>query len=388
MISVFALAYPPNGHDRLVTPCLGATLAANMFLSACNRPTSPKVFPPLIYTSITVGGEHSCATIASGVTLCWGRNTEGQLGIGTNTANWSLPQVVQAPAGIGFRVVAAGGFHSCALTPVGVAYCWGDNQFNQVGDGTNEVRMTPVVVSAPTGVKFRALTAGFWHSCALTTAEAAYCWGSNLDGALGDGTTTTPRTPTSVATPAGVTFAAVTAGGNHTCGVTAMGVAYCWGENTYGGLGDGTTQQRTTPVLVQAPPGVAFVAVSAGGEHTCGLTARGAAYCWGLNGQGQLGDGTTTNRPTPVVVTAQPEISFVTVDAGGFRTCGVAASGATYCWGRGVFVNGIDRTTPVVVTTPAGVTFATVGVGSWQICALTALGAAYCGVGNTLIRLP
>ena len=163
-------------------------------------------------------------------------------------------------------------------------------------------RSTPRLVAAPTGVRFAALSAGVLQNCGLTAAGAAYCWGSNLFGQVGDRTKTTRSTPALVAAPAGVSFAAVSAGGGHTCGITAAGAAYCWGRNSSGDLGDGTTTDRLSPALVAAPAGVSFTAVSAGGDHTCGVTAAGAVYCWGSNSRGQLGDGTTTERLTPVRV--------------------------------------------------------------------------------------
>src|SRR5207249_3094844 len=150
------------------------------------------------------------------------------------------------------------------------------------------------------------------------------CWGANGDGQLGDGTTTDRSSPVLVA--GGLSFAAVSAGGragviNHTCGVTSAGAGYCWGDNFYGQLGDATTTDRSSPVLVAG--GVTFAAVRAGGIHSCGVTAVGAAYCWGYNGLGELGDGTTTDRPSPGLVAGG--VSFNAVRAGGIHSCGVTA---------------------------------------------------------------
>jgi len=159
------------------------------------------------------------------------------------------------------------------------------------------------------GLTIAALSAGD-HTCAVTTVGASYCWGFNSAGQLGDGTTDRKSTPVLVIMPAGVRFAAVSAGGDHTCGVTPSGTAYCWGWNQDGQLGDGTRVDRRTPVPVAAPAGVGFAAVSLGGRHTCGVTLGGTAYCWGHNAYGQLGDGTDTSRTIPVAVSVPRRVEL------------------------------------------------------------------------------
>src|SRR5207247_1427933 len=138
--------------------------------------------------------------------------------------------------------------------------------------------VVPVGVSAG-GLTFTAVSAGAYHTCGLTTGGAAYCWGSNDNGELGNGSTTSSSVPVAVTAP-GLTFTAVSAGGCHTCGVTPSGAVYCWGSNAYGQLGNGSTTSSSVPVAVSAG-GRTFTAVSAGYLHTCGLTSGGAGYCWG-----------------------------------------------------------------------------------------------------------
>ncbi|PYP20674.1 MAG: hypothetical protein DMD53_09895 [Gemmatimonadetes bacterium] len=371
---------------RIDRPGSGYTLGASA--AGLSGATSTPFAVTLTFAAVTASGLHTCGlTIVTGAAYCWGANGSGQLGDGTMT-NRSSPVLVQAPAGVSFAAVTGGDLHTCGLATglSAAAYCWGGNGSGQLGDGTMTSRSSPVLVQAPAGVSFAAVTGGAAHTCGLTTglSAAAYCWGGNGSGQLGDGTMTSRSSPVLVQAPAGVSFAAVTAGAAHTCGVTAAGTAYCWGDNGFGQLGDGTTTSQSSPVLVQAPPGVSFAAVTGGVADTCGVTAAGIAYCWGRNLEGQLGDGTTTNRLTPVLVQAPAGVSLAAVGAGDFHTCGVTATGAAYCWGAngsgqlGDGTNTTNRLTPVLVQAPAGVSFAAVTAGAVHTCGVTAAGTAYC----------
>jgi len=307
--------------------------------------------------SIATGGRHTCALTAGGGVKCWGYNGSGQLGDGTTTNRWTAVDV--SGLGSGVAAIAIGFYHSCALMTGGGIKCWGYNADGQLGDGTKTNRITPVDISGlSSGVA--AIATGFSHTCGLMKGGEIKCWGWNGYGQLGDGTTTNRYTPVNVSgLDNGVV--AITTGFGHTCGLTTSDGVKCWGYNENGQLGDGTTANRYTPVDVSGL-GSGVAAFSAGFYHNCALMTGGVGKCWGDNRYGQLGDGTTTNRYTPVNVSSL-DSGVAAITAGGGHTCALTTGGGIKCWGfngSGRLGDGttISSTTPVDVIgfSPPGIT--------------------------------
>ena len=286
-------------------------------------------------SSIVAGNTFSCALLSTGTVKCWGSNTNGTLGDGTNTSS-TIPVTVTGLTNV--VGIAAGRYHACAITSLGTAKCWGGNNKGQLGNGLIVNSNVPVDVTGLTNVA--AMDGGQFHTCALTTAGGVKCWGSNVEGALGDGTQIQRNTPVDVLTlTSGVI--AIGIGFSHGCAVTTAGAAKCWGSDGYGELGDARSGTYSlTPVDVSGlTSGVADI--TAGASFTCAVTTAGAAKCWGKGGNGELGDGTpfkrldsTTKRTTPVNVVGLGS-GVATIIAGTYHTCAALTGGGLNCWGEG-----------------------------------------------------
>jgi alpha-tubulin suppressor-like RCC1 family protein len=345
----------------------------------------------LSFRQVSAGGGHTCGVTTDNQAYCWGDNTFGQIGDGTSSETEPRLTPVAISGGLSFRHVTAGGVHTCGLTTDNKAYCWGLNVDGQLGDGTATNRLTPVPVAG--GLKFVQLSAGGQHTCALRkdltpiggTRYRTYCWGENSNGQLGNGTTTWRRSPTLVS--GGLSFRQVSAGLEHTCALTAeSNKAYCWGWGEAGGLGSGTTH-ALTPVAVATV--LTFQQISTGDGHSCALVRNRtqSVFCWGANG-GRLGDGTITNRMTPVRVLGT--LKFLQISAGGTGTCGISPivvppSNRVFCWGvnpTGEVGDGTTspRLTPVAVLGEQS--FTQLDVGNNHSCGVTTAHLVYCWGGN------
>jgi alpha-tubulin suppressor-like RCC1 family protein len=363
---------------------------------------------PVGLMSLSAGVSHTCALTGEGRAFCWGKNWNGQLGVGTvDSSDHLVLEPVQHEGS--FVSISAGEEYTCGIDPAGTGWCWGLNDWSQLGV-TERFWQNPHFPN-PTetvgGITFRTLQAGmvtfpgtiqiltcgsdvagitycwatvvgaltdegrgailFWtthetptavpaggftqvgvgerHACGLR-GSGVFCWGGNWNGQLG-----IPSLPTGQGPEYGAIeplrvlsgqYLQLTVGGAQSCALAADGTAYCWGFNGSGQVGSGSTDESVTaPVQVQG--GIRFASISAGCRHTCALTAEGVAYCWGRNSDGQLGNGETVNRHTPVAVAGG--VVFRAITAGYDHTCGIATDGSAYCWGKNEFGQLGDGTT-------------------------------------------
>jgi alpha-tubulin suppressor-like RCC1 family protein len=229
------------------------------------------------------------------------------------------------PSALRYSIISGGYYHTCGLAISGAAYCWGDNAFGTLGDGSRTARTQPARVAGST--LFSTLDAGAGHNCALSTTGDAFCWGQNDEGQLGDASLSIRDRPAAV--DADLSFIAISAGHAHSCALTAAGTAWCWGDNSRGQLGNPAAVGRaTSPVQVLAF--TPFTRIHAGYYQTCALDSSGAAWCWGLNDSGQLGDGSTEDRAAPTPV--HGGLAFSDLAPGDRFVCGIAES-QLHCWG-------------------------------------------------------
>jgi alpha-tubulin suppressor-like RCC1 family protein len=352
----------------------------------------------------------ACRLLSSGQAACWGPNTFGAVGDGTNT-NRTVPTTVSG--GVVFASLARSyGHHQCALTAAGAAYCWGMNTAGQLGDGTTTHRNVPTLVSG--GLSFSSITAGPFTTCGITTAGAMYCWGWAGNSFRGDGALYTVNSSPTLVNTGGRTFTSVAIGWRAICGLDGSGQAFCWGDGGTGQIGNGSTLNQATPVAVNTA--LRFTQIQAGFDQVCGVTTSGGSvacwgfnsagqigtgntttqaspftlpqfsnavevrtgeghacartatqvWCWGSNGNGQVGDGTTTNRTTAQLII---DGASVTSLQGTMRFASCAStSQAMYCWGANVPDGvGIQRTVPTVTSWPENSVGTALGVVSLQV---------------------
>lgn len=332
---------------------------------------------PLPALGISAGFEHACAVMSDRTVRCWGYNGAGELGNNSTVAS-SVPVTATVVSTV--AAISAGSLHTCALLAGGTVQCWGDNANGQLGNGTTTDSLSAVNVSGlSTAIS---ICAGNNYTCAVLASGVIQCWGGNPCGNLGNGNTTDSNVPVTVS---GISNAlGVAPGVDHTCAWTADGHAYCWGCNDYGQLGNGSINDSAVPVETYDDQMYPVTAVSSGADYSCALGVNGVAYCWGLNDYGTLGNGQTYNglgyfNWAPVAVLG---ISSATgISAGYSNACAVLADGTVQCWGlnnHGGLGNG---STGGIIASPVSVLglsqAVAVAAGSEYSCALSP-GAVTC----------
>lgn len=332
--------------------------------------------PP--FSFITAGGGHTCALTENGVAWCWGDNSSGALGI-DSTARTVLPRPV-ASGSTSFKTLSAGSGHTCGLDQNSVAWCWGNNLSGELGTGTSiEESFVPVRVAGSRG--WLAISAGSTHTCAIAENGTPYCWGDNIYGQLGIGSTTDASVPTPVSGLSEVT--AISAGRSHTCALRSTGAAVCWGRSPQ----LGTDGSSTTPVPVNSI--VTYTGLDAGGELTCAIEPSvQRAACWGVPTRvGRTGaSGTAPQRVALDVDIAQ-------VSAGDWAACARLTNGLVRCWGNNQFGqlglgNSVADSSSVLPRPVVGDrTFQMIAVGGAHVCGITPRLETYCWGYNQWLQL-
>jgi alpha-tubulin suppressor-like RCC1 family protein len=341
------------------------------------------------YSKVVLGAAFGCGLTTASTVYCWGGDGQGELGDGGTDLGVKTPVRANIPYSPTNPVIdiEAGSFHACALLQSGAVYCWGRNDKGQLGVGlTTSPIATPTLISGHT---YQMISLGSLHSCGIEgtpsnrVANYVDCWGDNTDAEFGNNTTSTsPQyTPLLAIFQA---FYTLSAGNLYTCGITAAsgGSLYCWGLDSFGQLGNGqSTGVYTAPNLVTlalgaGPPPVP-VSVSAGYQTTCAIDAAGNGYCWGDNTNGEVGNGTTSTTPVASPTPMFGNYSWTSISMGYSSACGIASNGQ-YCWGYdnyGQLGNGITSNTGAgspgqVLGGGVGILFSefTVGQGSQSAC--------------------
>jgi len=313
----------------------------------CTGHVIPGTPPPVEWSMIAGGTGHFCG-IYTGKVYCWGSNSWGQLGnnaVGVHSSVPVSPTTTGVLSGKTIVSVATGAAYTCVVDSEGKVYCWGYNSMGQLGTGDRVNSAVPVAVNMSgvlSGKTVTAISAGNYHACALAGGQV-YCWGTGVQGQLGQGANSDSNNPVAVTTSgvlSGKTVAKLISGGNHSCVMTTDSNVYCWGFGVNGQIGNGSGGNPNTPVAIDvsgvlAGKTVTSISSVATASHTC-VIASGAAYCWGDGGSGRLGNNDTATSYSPVAVSTSGVLSgktMASIAVGKEHTCALDSTGKAYCWG-------------------------------------------------------
>ena len=300
-----------------------------LLLVACDVIEPAVVLDTLEWVAVSAGREHTCALSVDARLACWGANDRGQLGTGDSADRSDATFVLTS---VRFLAVSSGGRHTCAIGLERELWCWGANDLGQLGDGTSWDRRIPVLanVQGP----FGDVSAGAEHTCVVRASAEGMCWGANQAGQVGSGVLTHGGIPPSPLRGA-LSFAVVSAGGTHSCGVANGGIGFCWGGNQTGSLGTGTLIDSSSPVIVwgERP----FRVLRAGDTHSCGIDDQARGWCWGNNQFAQVVSASVSITGSPV---SRSGAALYDIGVGEHWTCAllidrldVIAGGDVRCWG-------------------------------------------------------
>jgi alpha-tubulin suppressor-like RCC1 family protein/uncharacterized protein YjdB len=338
--------------------------------------------------SVDAGREFTCGFTNLGRGYCWGRASVGQTGVAPDstcfdegTRDSCILPPKRMNGDLSFTTISAGDEFACGITTDRLLYCWGTDVDGQIGNGGAGGGVNPALATVKQE-RFVALSAGARHACALNESGRAFCWGADESGQLGDVRSMNSTTPIPVADST-LRFTMISAGDNHTCGLSNTGAAYCWGRGTEGQIGNGGMFNEDVPTPVTG--GIVFTAIAAGGSHTCGVSTSGSMHCWGLNESGQLGSGGQgSGVSNPVLVIGPDDFSAVT--AGENHSCGIAGGDQVYCWGGGESGELGDGVTSVHTSGSAvrviGLSASAISAGANHTCAIATTGGAWCWGSN------
>ena len=343
----------------------------------------PRAFAPVAVTgdhafeAISAGESHTCALDRAGKAWCWGDNVYAQLGIGDDHSLYEVaPTAVRGDRR--YSAISAGDPFTCALDIAGRAWCWGWQADDwPMNEGTmGEYQTSPVMV--PGGRRFTSIAVTEDHACARDASRRAWCWGNDDLGQLGDGTAGGDAVWEPAPVAGGHRFSAVSG----SCAIDEQGRAWCWGAGEHGQLGGGPGSEAAADSPVAVAGSERFAVVSTGFDHTCALNESGVAWCWGNNHHRQVGGGQTANETVFTPHTVDAKYAFTAVSAGRAHSCALDAAGQAWCWGSdvtgqlGAGTAGANTGVPVRVEgLPAATSVAASGNHS---CAVDTGGQAWC----------
>jgi len=323
------------------------------------------------WDSISVGDQHTCGTVA-GVGYCWGYGDDGRTGSGTfQTTNSPMPIL----GGISVDYFSASFVNTCAHSTTNDVYCWGSNSGNRMATSPNKFLRRGISLPEGNALSY---TGYYRFTCALSDSGNAYCWGMGDRGQLGNNSTEHSITPVLVS--GGHKWSTVAAGGFHTCALNKVGKIYCWGSKSSGKVGDGTSS-GISGIPNEISGGKTWVSLAdSGGSFNCALDNLGAAYCWGINGDKQIGNNSTINVSVPTLVLGGHTWKFL--ESGLYHSCAIDSFDDAYCWGRdssgqlGFAGSTVDQGIPVLVA--GGYKWKSLSLYEDSSCGITTGDQAYC----------